>query len=80
MRVWYCPLFLRKSGFIPDHERHMDTTETNPDRFRDLPPLLPMVPYERYDPGVSPEEASRRFYEIMDKRTIRSRGRRSRTS
>lgn len=46
----------------------MNTTETDPDRFEDLPPLLPMVPYERYDPGVPPEEASRRFYEIMDKR------------
>lgn len=30
------------------------------------------IPLDRYDPGVSPEEASRRFYEIMDKRrTVR---------
>jgi len=38
------------------------------DRFAGLPPLLPMRPYERYDPGADPEEAARRFYEVMDRR------------
>ena len=33
-----------------------------------LPPPLPHEPYERYDPGVGPEEAARRFYETMDRR------------
>ena len=46
----------------------MPQTESDPSRFDGLPPLLPMVPYEKYDPGVPPEEASRRFYEVMDKR------------
>jgi nitroreductase len=38
------------------------------DRAGDLPPLLPTRPYERYDPGVSPTDAARRFYDIMDRR------------
>ena len=46
----------------------MTASETDQDRFKDLPPLLPMVPYAKYDPGVPPEEASRRFYEVMDQR------------
>lgn len=32
----------------------------------------PMVPLERYDPGVPPEEAARSFYEVMSRRrTVR---------
>jgi iodotyrosine deiodinase len=27
-----------------------------------------MVPYERHDPGVPPEQAARRFFEVMDRR------------
>lgn len=46
----------------------MTDTSVDPSRFEGLPPLLPMVPYEKYDPGVPPEEASRRFYEVMDQR------------
>jgi len=46
----------------------MSTSQTDPDRFKDLPPLHPMVPYEMYSPGVSAEEASRRYYEMMDQR------------
>jgi iodotyrosine deiodinase len=42
--------------------------ETVEDRFDDLPPLLPMRPYERYDPGVAPEEAAKRYFEVMDRR------------
>ena len=38
------------------------------DRFADLPPLLPQRPYERFDPGAAPEEAARRFFEVMDQR------------
>lgn len=33
-----------------------------------LPAELPHVPYERWDPGVEPEEGARRFYEVMDRR------------
>lgn len=46
----------------------------NPDprRFSDLPPLLPQVPYARRDPGVTPEEGARRFYDVMNRRrTVR---------
>jgi len=46
----------------------MSTPEADPSRFEGLPPLLPMVPYKMYDPGIPPEKASRRYYEIMDKR------------
>ncbi len=38
----------------------------DPSRFKALPPLLPMVPFRHHDPGVSPEEGARRFYEVMD--------------
>lgn len=45
---------------------------TSPDRFKDLPPLLPHVPFRRYDPGVSPEEGARRFHAVMNqRRTVR---------
>lgn len=39
-----------------------------PDRFADLPPPLPQLPYHRYDPGVPPEVGAQRFFEIMDQR------------
>lgn len=38
------------------------------DRFADLPPPLPHLPYRRYDPGVAPEVGAQRFFEIMDQR------------
>ncbi len=41
---------------------------SEPDRFANLPPLLPQVPLERYDPGISPEEAAERYYRVMDQR------------
>jgi len=42
------------------------------DRFAGLPPLLPHVPFARYDPGVAPEVGARRFFEVMDRRrTVR---------
>ncbi|MDX2115493.1 MAG: nitroreductase family protein [Planctomycetota bacterium] len=42
------------------------------DRFADLPPLLPHVPFEPYDPGVPPETGARRFFEVMNRRrTVR---------
>lgn len=45
---------------------------TTPDRFNDLPPLLPHHPFARYDPGVTPEEGARRFYDVMNRRrTVR---------
>jgi len=40
----------------------------NPDRFANLPPLLPQKPYQRFDPGIAPELAAERFYRIMDQR------------
>ena len=37
------------------------------------PPEHATVPYSRFDPGISPEEGARRFFEIMDRRrTVRS--------
>ncbi|MEM8835225.1 MAG: nitroreductase family protein [Planctomycetota bacterium] len=38
------------------------------DRFQDLPALLPTVPYARFDPGVSPEQGARAYFETMDQR------------
>lgn len=47
-------------------------TSADPERFANLPPLLPHIPFERYDPGVSPEGGARRFYEVMNqRRTVR---------
>ncbi|MCA9310480.1 MAG: nitroreductase family protein [Phycisphaerales bacterium] len=43
-------------------------SDADPSRFADLPPLLPHVPYQPWDPGMGPEEASRRFYDIMSRR------------
>lgn len=43
-------------------------SESESSRFADLPPLLPHVPLQPYDPGLSPEEASRRYYEVMRQR------------
>ena len=43
-------------------------SESDPGRFENLPALLAQVPFEAYSPGVGPEEASRRFYEIMRRR------------
>lgn len=43
-------------------------------RFDGLPPLLPHMPLapRRFDPGVPPEEAARRFHAVMDRRrTVR---------
>lgn len=41
---------------------------TENDRFANLPPLLPHAPLRPFDPGIAPEEAVRRFYEVMDQR------------
>lgn len=45
------------------------------DRFADLPPMLPQVPYHSvggHDPGTSPEDAAHRFFDVMDRRrTVR---------
>ncbi len=44
---------------------------SDPDRFINLPPLLPHVPYASvagHQPEGSPEEGARRFYEVMDQR------------
>lgn len=43
----------------------MPDAAPDPARFEGLPPLLPMVPYVRHDPGVSPEEGARAFYDAM---------------
>jgi len=44
----------------------------DPNRFVGLPPLLPHVPLQRYDPGVSPEAGARNFFEVMNRRrTVR---------
>lgn len=43
-------------------------SESESSRFADLPPLLPHVPLHPYDPGLSPEEAARRYYEVMRQR------------
>lgn len=50
-----------------------DVTDSNEqaqldDRHRDLPSLLPTVPYTRFDPGVSPEQGARAYFETMDTR------------
>lgn len=42
--------------------------QTDSDRFAGLPGLLPQRPYERFDPGVPPEQGARRFYETMAQR------------
>ena len=39
-----------------------------PDRFVGLPPHLPQVPHEPYVPGVAPELAAKRYFDIMDQR------------
>lgn len=49
-----------------EYTRAMDAAD--PDRFENLPPLLPQVPLESYDPGVTPEAGARAFYEVMDRR------------
>lgn len=50
----------------------MSDESPSPDRFANLPPLLPHIPFQRYDPGVTPEEGARRFYEVMNRRrTVR---------
>ncbi len=41
---------------------------TDTDRFAGLPPLLPQVPFQRFDPGAAPEIAARDFYEVMNRR------------
>ena len=38
------------------------------DRLAGLPPLLPQEPFERFDPGVSPEQGAREFYERLHQR------------
>lgn len=38
------------------------------DRLANLPPLLPTRPYERYDPGVPPEEAAKAYHDVLDRR------------
>lgn len=52
-----------------------DAEPVDPARFEGLPPLLPQVPYRAVagiDPGVPPEEAARRFHEVMSRRrTVR---------
>ncbi len=50
----------------------MPDATPDPARFANLPPLLPHVPLERYDPGVSPEEGARRFFDVINRRrTVR---------
>ncbi len=46
----------------------MSTEPVSADRFADLPPLLPHIPHQRYQPGRPPEEAAREFFEVMDQR------------
>ena len=47
-------------------------TSPSPDRFANLPPLLPHVPFRKYEPGCTPEEGARRFHEVIDRRrTVR---------
>lgn len=47
-------------------------TNHDPARFAGLPPLLPHLPLRRYDPGVTPEQGSRGFFEVMNqRRTVR---------
>jgi nitroreductase len=43
-------------------------TPTDSDRFANLPPLLPHIPLDRYEPGIPPEAGAKRFFEIMNKR------------
>jgi nitroreductase len=38
------------------------------DRFAGLPPVLPHVPFERYEPGVPAEAAAKRFYDVLQRR------------
>lgn len=49
--------------------------QPDPARFENLPPLLPHVPYRSvagHTPAVSPEHASRAFYDVMNRRrTVR---------
>lgn len=46
---------------------------SEPDRFANLPPLLPQVRLQRYDPGISPEAAAERYYRVMERRrSVRS--------
>ncbi len=56
---------------MPEDPAHADNPAQpagTDDRLAGLPPLLPTRPYERYDPGMSPEEAARRFFEVQDQR------------
>ncbi|TVQ81011.1 MAG: nitroreductase family protein [Phycisphaeraceae bacterium] len=46
----------------------MTSHQAPSDRFADLPPLLPQVPFRAYEPGRSPEEAARDFFGVMDRR------------
>lgn len=49
-----------------------EQANTDPDRFANLPPLLPHGPLRRFDPGAPPENAARLFYETMDlRRSVR---------
>jgi iodotyrosine deiodinase len=41
---------------------------TEDDRLTNLPPLLPQVRHEPFQPEGTPEEAARRFYEVMEQR------------
>jgi nitroreductase len=41
---------------------------TETDRFAGLPPLLPQIPFQPFDPGVAPEAAARGFHEVMKRR------------
>lgn len=46
----------------------MTSESTSPDRFADLPPLLPHVSHHPFVPGKTPEEAARDFYRVLDQR------------
>ena len=46
----------------------MTNSTPDPHRFDNLPPLLPMLPYQRFEPGASPDDASRSFYTTMNQR------------
>lgn len=45
-----------------------DPAPPMPDRFADLPPLLPHSPLFPYNPGIPPEFAARAFYDVMRQR------------
>ncbi len=49
---------------------HRVEPQPDPERFANLPPLLPHVPLGpmRFDPGMPTEEAARRFHAAMDRR------------